>query len=127
MIALAAMLPQSLTAQNEGAGGQSSNGKEYRGPLPIYFGKLGLSEPQKEKCYTIQDSYEERIAALKKQIEDLETERDQSMETLLTPGQKLRLKELREEALLKEEADRNKKAKAATAAATADASGEPAP
>ncbi|MGD9853823.1 MAG: hypothetical protein AB7U20_02635 [Planctomycetaceae bacterium] len=115
MIGLAAMGPQSLTAQNENAGGQSSKQKELRGPLPSHFGRLGASDSQKEKLYAIQDSYEEKIAALRKQIEQLESDRDKSMEALLTPGQKLRLQELREEARLN----------AAQAAAKSDDQGEP--
>ncbi len=102
MIGLAAVLPQTLTAQNEEADGTKSQTKEFRGPLPFYFGKLGLSEAQKEKLYAIQDAYDEKIAVLEKQIEDLKSERDKSMETLFTPGQKLRLQELREEARLKQ-------------------------
>lgn len=103
IIGLAVMQPEVLVAQNDEAG-EAVTEKEYRGRLPIYFGKLGLSDPQKEKLYAIQDSYVEKIAALEKQIQALEDERDKSMETLLTPGQKLRLQELREEARLKEQA-----------------------
>ncbi len=103
MIGLAAMLPQTLTAQNEETDGQKPKVAEYRGPLPFYFGKLGLGEGQKEKLYAIQDAYDEKIVTLEKQIEQLKAERDKSMETLFTPGQKLRLQELRQEARLKQE------------------------
>jgi len=102
MIGLAAVLPQTLTAQNEETDGAKSQAKEFRGPLPFYFGKLGLSETQKDKLYAIQDAYDEKIAALEQQIEDLKNDRDKSMETLFTPGQTLRLQELREEARLKQ-------------------------
>ncbi len=103
MLGLAVLLPQTLTAQNEEADGTKSQEKEFRGPLPFYFGKLGLSEGQKGKLYAIQDASDEKIAILEEQIEQLKNERDKSMETLFTPGQKLRLQELREEARLKQE------------------------
>jgi hypothetical protein len=111
--ALAALLPQSITAQQDESAAQreestarspQTDDREFRGPLPFFFGKLGLSEPQKVKLYQIQESYDEQIARLRKQIEELELQREKSMETLLTPGQKLRLNELREEARLNEEA-----------------------
>jgi len=92
MLGLAVMLPQAITAQNDGAD------KEYRGPLPAHYGKLGMSDSQKEKVYAIQDSYEAQIEKLRKQIEQIEGKREAQIATLLTPGQKLRLKELREEA-----------------------------
>lgn len=97
MLGLAVLLPQTITAQNDGDESNATN-KEYRGPLPTHFGKLGMSDAQKEKVYSIQDSYEEQIEKLRKQIEQIEAKREAEIATLLTPGQKLRLKELREEA-----------------------------
>lgn len=102
-VGLAAMQPQTLTAQNEQPEEQSTPQREQRGPLPAHFGRLGMSSEQKEKLYAIQESYEVKIAELRKQIVQLEAERDRTLETLLTPGQKLRLQELREEARVKQE------------------------
>lgn len=76
--------------------------KERRGPLPFYFGKLGVSETQREKLYDIQDSYEARLEELRKEMKRLLAERDEKMEELLTPGQKLRLQELKAEAAKKD-------------------------
>jgi Spy/CpxP family protein refolding chaperone len=105
----------SLTAQNQDAAdGEDSTEKadkaDYRGPLPFYFGKLGLDEAQKEKLYAIDDDYAAKIAEIEKQIQKLKDERDARMETLLTPGQKLRLSELREAAAKKAEQEAAKEA-----------------
>lgn len=113
--ALALLSTQSLTAQNsESAGGEDDAAKadkaDYRGPLPFYFGKLGLEDAQKEKLYAIDDDYAAKIAEIEKQIQKLEEERDAKMETLLTPGQKLRLSELREAAAKKAEQEAAKEA-----------------
>ncbi len=97
MLGLAVLLPNTITAQNDGDASVATN-KEYRGPLPAHYGKLGMSDAQKEKVYSIQDSYEEQIEKLRKQIEQIEAKREAEIATLLTPGQKLRLKELRAEA-----------------------------
>ncbi|MCA9074679.1 MAG: hypothetical protein KDA93_06580 [Planctomycetaceae bacterium] len=97
MVGLASLLPNVIIAQNDGDGSAASN-KEYRGPLPPHFGKLGMSDAQKEKVYSLQEAYEEQIEKLRKQIEQVETKRDAEIATLLTPGQKLRLKELLDEA-----------------------------
>ena len=95
MVTLAFVSPNVITAQNDGDEPAAVN-KEYRGPLPPHFGKLGMSDAQKEKVYAIQDSYEDQIDKLRKQIEQIESKRDSEIATLLTPGQKLRLQELRE-------------------------------
>lgn len=104
LLAAAITLPQTLTAQNNEAQEKpAAESKDYRGPLPFYYGKLGLNDEQKELFYGIQDEYQKQIDTLRKQIAKLEQERDAKMEEHLTPGQKLRLKELREEARKKAE------------------------
>ena len=80
-----------------------SDQAERHKPLPTYYGMIGVSDQQRTKLYAIQDSYEEKLEALRTQLKQLIRERDQKMETLLTPGQKLRLKELRAAAKLRTE------------------------
>lgn len=72
-----------------------------RGPLPSYFGKIGVDDDQRKKLYSVQESYQERLAALRKEMKALLSQRDSEMEALLTPGQKLRLQELKAEAVKK--------------------------
>ncbi len=67
--------------------------------LPFYFGKLGVDEDQRKKLYAVQDSYEAKLAALRKEMKDLLKQRDAEMQELLTPGQKLRLNELKAQAV----------------------------
>ena len=70
-----------------------------RGPLPSYFGKIGVDDEQRKKLYTVQESYQAKLAALRKEMKALLAQRDAEMEALLTPGQKLRLQELKADAV----------------------------
>ncbi|MEZ6064476.1 MAG: hypothetical protein R3B90_01935 [Planctomycetaceae bacterium] len=84
-----------------GAGAESGQGESAATPrqqLPNYFGKLGVSDEQREKLLKIDADYEARIEALRDQIRELVKQRDSAMEQELSPGQQLRLKELRAEA-----------------------------
>jgi Spy/CpxP family protein refolding chaperone len=74
---------------------------ERPGPLPNYFGKIAVNDAQRADLYKVQDEYDAKIDALQMQIKALLKERDSKMEALLTPGQKLRLQELRDEAKAK--------------------------
>ncbi|MCS7167632.1 MAG: hypothetical protein RMI91_01245 [Gemmatales bacterium] len=58
------------------------------GRLPPGFGKLGLSEEQKQKIYKIQAEYEAKIQALRAQIKKLEEEERVQIFSVLTPQQK---------------------------------------
>jgi len=75
--------------------------------LPNYYGKLGVSDEQREKLKVIHQDYEHKLDALYEQMKKLLAERDNALEAELTPGQKLRLKELRIEAI-KENSDEAK-------------------
>ncbi|MCS7016684.1 MAG: hypothetical protein RMJ19_08970 [Gemmatales bacterium] len=58
------------------------------GRLPPGFGKLGLSDEQKQKIYKIQADYEAKIQALRAQIKKLEEEERVQVFNVLTPQQK---------------------------------------
>jgi hypothetical protein len=64
--------------------------------LPQGWKALGLSDDQKKKIYAIEDDYNPKIAALKKQIEDLQSEERTKKYAVLTEDQKKRLKDIRE-------------------------------
>ena len=83
---------------SEEAAGTSRAETRRRRPLPAYYGKIGVTDEQREQLHAIQDRYHQQIDALQQQIRQLIRERDAEMEKLLTPGQKLRLQELRQEA-----------------------------
>lgn len=65
-----------------------------KGMLPPNWGKLGLSETQKEQIYKIQADYKAKIADLEKQIADLKSKERAEMVKVLTPEQKKKLEEL---------------------------------
>ncbi len=88
---------QKSDSEQPGAESQSSETKP-RGRLPNHFGKLGISEEQRTRIYSIQADYDERIDELLSQIEELVTTRDADIDAVLTEGQRARLRELRSEA-----------------------------
>ena len=82
--------------------------------LPNNYGKLGLTQQQKEKIYEFQGKYNPQISELEAKIKQLRSERDQMIESALTPAQRERLVELRGAG--KEESKAKKPAKAAATA-----------
>lgn len=68
-----------------------------RGRLPNYYRQV-VTPTQREKIYTLQASYAEKIEVLEKQIAELEAKRDAEVEALLTPEQREKVKALAEEA-----------------------------
>ena len=98
VIALAA--PQFISAQAPKAAGDVTAAQEAkpRGRLPTHYGKLGISDVQREKIYIIQAEFDARIDELLTQLEDLRARRDRTVENVLTNGQKHRLHELQSEA-----------------------------
>ncbi len=66
--------------------------------LPTNYSKLGLTADQKKKIYALEDEYDPKIAALKKQIDDLTQEKKTKVHDVLTDEQKKRLKEIRDSA-----------------------------
>lgn len=86
-----------LIASNHAQEGKiTSKSEAFR--LPIHYGMVGVSDAQREKLIAIHNSYEDKLAELRKQLKMTVEERDAAMEGALTEGQRLRLKELREEA-----------------------------
>jgi hypothetical protein len=65
-----------------------------KGQLPQNWSKLGLSDEQKQKVYTIQTQYKEKIEALEKQLGDLKKKQMDEMSKVLTAAQKARLREI---------------------------------
>ena len=88
------LAPYLLLAQE----GDAKPQQERRGPLPTFFGKLGVGDDQREKMYALQNEYEKKLKPLRDEIKKLIAERDQKLEDMLTEGQKLRLSELKQEA-----------------------------
>ena len=89
------MLTWQATAQ------EKKPAKDARGPLPAHYGKLGLSDEQKDGMYKIHDEYKSQIDTLSAQIKKLQSDRDAKLQEKLTSSQKTRLQELRDEAAKK--------------------------
>ncbi len=87
--------------------------RKARGRLPNYYGRVGVSEDQKEKIYAIQATHAEKIAELEKQLKELKAKRDKEVEAVLTPDQLKKVKEMEEEAR-KKRMERAKKRKKKT-------------
>lgn len=90
--------PAQETKQETKKGATASQAKgedvKLRGQLPPNWGKLGLSEEQKQKIYQIQNKYNAEIARLEAQVKELRAKRDQEMRSVLTEEQKKRLEEI---------------------------------
>jgi hypothetical protein len=71
---------------------------KIKGKLPAYWGKIGLTDSQKQDVYKIQAKYGTEIDKSKAKILELETTRDKEMKAVLTDDQKKAL----EAAVLKE-------------------------
>ena len=76
--------------------GQSAKDEpvKFKGVLPQNWGKLGLSDEQKQKVYKVQNDYDQKMATLEKQLKDLKAQEKGEMEKVLTDAQKARLKEI---------------------------------
>lgn len=65
--------------------------------LPNNYGKIGLSEEQKQKIYDIRADYRSRIEQLQRELEDLRSQEALEIQTALTPQQREQLQQLLEE------------------------------
>lgn len=65
-----------------------------KGFLPMNWGKIGLTDEQKQQVYTIQGKYGAEMDKLEAKIKELKATRDKEMKAVLTPEQKKRLEEI---------------------------------
>lgn len=89
--------PATANADESKAASQTRDATEFRPRLPAYYARV-VTEEQRQKIYAIQREYHPRIAALRKQLEDLIAEQNGKIEAVLTPQQKVELERLRQEA-----------------------------
>jgi Spy/CpxP family protein refolding chaperone len=66
---------------------------KVKGQLPQGWGKIGLTDEQKQKVYKIHAKYNDQIDKLEAQIKELKEKRDHERYDVLTAEQKKRLKE----------------------------------
>src|SRR5215204_5040750 len=67
---------------------------KMRGQLPQNWGKLGLSDEQKQKVYEVQAKHRAKIEALERQMAELKDQQKKEMDGILTTAQKARLREI---------------------------------
>lgn len=89
--------PATANADESKAASQTGDATEFRPRLPAYYARV-VTEEQRQKIYAIQREYHPRIAALRKQLEELIAEQNGKIEAVLTPQQKAELERLRQEA-----------------------------
>jgi Spy/CpxP family protein refolding chaperone len=82
--------------------------KKVTNRLPSNYGKLGLTDAQRDKVYAIQEKYDSQLDALEDQVKALKAKRTSESEAVLTPEQKKILKDLTDDA---KEKDKDKDAK----------------
>jgi Spy/CpxP family protein refolding chaperone len=76
------------------AQGKDAPSGKMRGTLPQNWGKLGLTDEQKQKIYEIQGKVRVKVDELKAKIKDLQDEERKDMEKILTDAQRARLREI---------------------------------
>jgi Spy/CpxP family protein refolding chaperone len=67
---------------------------KFKGRLPPNWGKLGLTDEQRQKVYKVHAKYKTEIDILNKKIQELEVLRDKERLEILTDEQKKRLQEI---------------------------------
>ena len=89
---------ESVRAQEETAKKQEAPAKKLTGRVPQYYSKAGISDAQRKEIYKLQAEFNPKIAELQKQIVALTEERDEKVESVLTPEQLAMVKKFREDA-----------------------------
>jgi Spy/CpxP family protein refolding chaperone len=94
---------------------------KIKGRLPSGWGKLGVTDAQKQSIYKIQMTYDGQMDALKKQLSDLEAKRLADMRNILTDAQQKKLDDKSDSKATKKTAVADAKDDAPAAAASASA------
>ena len=94
-----ALLPQDAVAQKMER--QEPEAEKLTGRLPNYYGKVDVSDEQRQNIYRIQADYEVKIESLLDEIEQLRTDRDEKVAAVLTDEQRAAVERLEAEARAK--------------------------
>lgn len=87
---------------------QKSRGKIVN-RLPNNYGKIALDDTQRKKIYSIQTSYRSKMQALLRELEDLRSQQNLEIQSVLSVEQTAQLKTILEVSRKKREANRAKK------------------
>lgn len=90
--------PATKAAPDKGAAAEKKEDKKPVNRLPANYGKLGLTDAQRDKVYAINDKFEPQLDALEEQLKALRAKRTSETEAVLTVEQKKILKDITDEA-----------------------------
>ncbi len=107
LLGVATVVPSSAVFGQNTASAKKEKGAA-EGRVPAYFAQIGLSKEQRAKVIDVQNSYSDKIDALRKQIAELEGKRDTDVRGVLTDEQKKKLDELVDAAKKKASESRSK-------------------
>lgn len=101
----------------KGAAAEKKEDKKPVNRLPANYGKLGLTDVQKDKVYAVQEKYDAQLDTLEEHLKALRAKRSSETEAVLTVEQKKILKDLTDEAKEKGTKAKSKKTDKETPAA----------
>jgi Spy/CpxP family protein refolding chaperone len=91
---------QAQKAAPEKAAAVKKEPAKPRGRLPAYYAQV-VTPQQREKIYSVQQSYADRIEALQAQLKELQSKMQAEVQAVLTPEQLKKVEELTAEAKVK--------------------------
>ena len=86
------------TQKSTAAKPEKKTRKAPRGRIPNGFGKVGVTDKQREEIYRIQAQYREEVRQLQQELDDLKEREYLEVYDVLTDDQKAAFKKWREEA-----------------------------
>jgi hypothetical protein len=88
LVALVVVLVGALHGQDK------AEPSKIKGTLPANWGKIGLSDEQKQQIFRVQADFSEKIMALEKQLKEMRAKEKQALEAVLNDDQKKLLKDI---------------------------------
>lgn len=88
------VLAAGLSAQDAKPVAKAEDTSKVKGFLPQNWGKIGLTDDQRQQVYKVQAKYNTEIEKLEAKIKELKGTRDQEMKAVLSPDQKKKLEEI---------------------------------
>lgn len=86
--------PKAVKKDEPKAAKKDDAGAKVKGFLPQNWGKIGLSDDQKQEIYKIQAKHNAEIEKLEAQIREHKAARTKELNAVLSPDQKKRLEEV---------------------------------
>ncbi len=106
-VCLAACLLASTAISQTMPGKSATESRRSGNRLPNHYGKIGLSDEQRESIYSIQAEYRAKIQSLLREVEDLRDEQSLQIQSVLTEIQRAELQKHLEDARQRRETAAN--------------------